>query len=466
MEPLRAGVDLREAGIAIRAALAAAQRQRASCATTRIEAVVDVDVFGMQRREPEAGVGVFDRGQRAVAVVGDVVGPALAQHVQRGDQVEVVIELAAAAAHQLQSPAVGVVGQFVDRLQAGGIPAIQPGEGRHPVLQGRHLAVVGVLDLGQRLVATGVEIAAFDAAADAGATDGPVAQACGVDAAWRRGEVHLDRNGLVLRVLRLGTDLDQAEVIQRDQRAAQAFDLGLVIGLALVPVDQLVQQRVADDRLGFLLERRRTEQEALAAGPAQVDVGGEVGARHLNPVGSQIGIEIAVAQQRAGHAALARLVLLVVEHLALARHECGHRLGHGPVGLRRAVHANLVLAYSDRLAQVDFDDDVERASVVAAVAVASACRVAPPPRRLDRRCRCRCRRQAWSMPCPWRCRPAHRHRSWRCPLHRWRRRGWRCRCPRPPGGRGRCGGSRWSASSSRTVPAPRGFRPRPGAAGS
>src|SRR5690606_22105572 len=103
---------------------------------------------------------------------------------------ELVVELAAAAGDQLQAAAVDVVGLLVGRLQAGGVPAVQPGERGDAVLQGGGLALARVVDLRERLVPAAVEIAALHPCADARAAEGAVAQAGGVDAAGRRGEVH------------------------------------------------------------------------------------------------------------------------------------------------------------------------------------------------------------------------------------------------------------------------------------
>src|SRR5690606_10959278 len=112
VEQLLTGVLLRAGRVAVRAALASSLRPPGARAAARLQPVVDVDVLRAQRRIHEAGVAERNWRHRAAAVVGDVVGPALAQHVQRRHQVEVAVELAAAAGHELHPPAVDVVGDL------------------------------------------------------------------------------------------------------------------------------------------------------------------------------------------------------------------------------------------------------------------------------------------------------------------------------------------------------------------
>ena len=360
-------MQLGEGGIAVGAALAAAQGEGAAGAAARGQAVVDVDVFGAQRGEIETRVLVVEAGP----VEGEV-GPAFAQHVHRCDQVQVVVELAAAAGDEFQPARVQRIGLFVRGLQAGGVPAVQPGECGHAVLHGRGLALVGVVDLRQRLVSAGIEVAALDAEAEAGAAAGAVVDAGGVDAARCGGEVDLHRHHLVLGVLRLRQDLDQAEIVQRHQRTAQAFQFGVVVGLARGPADQFLQQLVADDGLRRLRERRLAQRVARTAGPAQVDVRGVVGAGDLDPVRGEIGIEIAMPGQRAADLRFAGFVQAVVEHLALARGEAGERGAHAALVAGIAFDADVPAAHAHRLAGFDADADGQRSTAaLAGVGVAA-----------------------------------------------------------------------------------------------
>src|SRR3546814_7324890 len=87
--------------------------------------------------------------------------------VQRGDQVQVPVELAAAAGDELDPARVDVVGLLVGELQAGGVPAVQPGECGDAVLQGQRLALLRVVQLRQCLVPARVDIAPFQPQAHA-----------------------------------------------------------------------------------------------------------------------------------------------------------------------------------------------------------------------------------------------------------------------------------------------------------
>src|SRR5690606_1933180 len=177
-EPARARVQLAEAGVGAEARRRA-QPQGAAEAGARIQAVVDVDVFRAQFGEAEAAVAVT----RVLEVAG--VGPAFAQHVHRRDCGQVRVDLATAAEHELGAAVVHVIGLLVGELQAGGVPAVQPGERRHAVLQGQGLALFRPVDLRQRLVPARVEVAPLHAQAHAGAAFGAEAEAGRVDAARR-----------------------------------------------------------------------------------------------------------------------------------------------------------------------------------------------------------------------------------------------------------------------------------------
>src|SRR5690606_35713246 len=161
------------------------------------DAVVDVDVFGAHRRIGEGGIAVRQRSGRVVVVLGGI-GPALAQHVQRGHQVHLLAVLATAAADQLDPAGVDVVGLFVVALRADGVPAVAPGEGGYAVLQCQHLALLRIVQLRQRLVPAGVDVAALPAKAHAGAAVGAVAQAGGVDVALGRSEPDRHRYAAVV----------------------------------------------------------------------------------------------------------------------------------------------------------------------------------------------------------------------------------------------------------------------------
>src|SRR5690606_473707 len=228
----------------------------------------------------------------------------------------------------------------------------------------------GVVQLCQRLVAAAVEVAALDPGADAGPADRAVAQAGGVDAARRRAEADFHRHQAAPRLFRLRADVDQAEVVQRHQRGVQAPQLGLVVGLALVPVHQLLQQFIADDGLRVLAETGPAQQVALAAGPAQVDVGGMRGAGHLDPARGEVGVEITARRQRLADPGAAGVVGLVVEDGALARRERGQRRGHRRVLAGGALDRDPVAAHPHRLARLDGDDDLQLAVASRAVAVA------------------------------------------------------------------------------------------------
>ncbi len=349
-------MQLGEGGIAVGAALAAAHGQRAAGAAARGKPVVDVDIFRAQRREHEARV--LEHRHRAVDAQ---ERPALAQHVRGRNQVEVVIELPAAAGHELHPARVQRVGLLVGGLQAGAVPAVQPGECRDAVLQGQGLALLRIVELRKRLVTMHVEVPLLGAQAHAGAALGAVAGAGQIDAARRGRQVDLHRHLFVDCLLGLWQDLDHAEVIQRHQRLPQPFELGLVEGIAAVPVDQLAQQRIADDRSRCLLEIHIAKRVACTAGPAQGDVGGLVGARYLHPVRGEVGIEVALRGEPPADPRFAGFVQRVLEHVALARYEVRQRLLHCRVIAGRAVHADVEAADTHRLPGIDADAHAEGA---------------------------------------------------------------------------------------------------------
>src|SRR5690606_27408624 len=297
-----------------------------------------------QLREAEVAEAVT----RVLDVAG--VGPALAQHVRgRGDGEEVV-DVAAAAGDELQPAVVHVVGLLVGELQAGGVPAVEPGKGGDAVLQGQGLALLRVVHLRQRLVPARVEVAALDAQAHAGTAVGAVAQAGGVDAALGRLQRDADRHLVVgARLVRFRDDVDTAEVVEAGERGAQPVDVLLVVGLARVPRHQLFQQLRADDLRG-LGEVHFAHRVARAAGPQQVDVGGQLGARDLDPVALQFRVEVAAFGQAAADQRLAGAVADAVEDLARRRLETGDRLAHVAVRFGVALEGDLAVAHPHRFA--------------------------------------------------------------------------------------------------------------------
>ena len=139
-------MQLREARIRARTFDAAAQFERRTDPLARIQAIVGVDVFGAQRWIGERTVAIARTGQVAW------VCPAFAQAMQRRDRGQVRADFAAAAGDELHPPRVDVIGLFVGRLQARGVPAVEPRECRDSILQCQRLAPLRVIDLGQRLV--------------------------------------------------------------------------------------------------------------------------------------------------------------------------------------------------------------------------------------------------------------------------------------------------------------------------
>src|SRR3546814_14556903 len=75
---------------------------------------------------------------------------------------------------------------LVGELQAGCIPAVEPGERGDAVLQGQRLAFLRVVQLRQRLVSAFVDVAPLQAQAHARTAFGAVTQARGVDVALGR----------------------------------------------------------------------------------------------------------------------------------------------------------------------------------------------------------------------------------------------------------------------------------------
>ena len=96
---------------------------------------------------------------------------------------------------------------------------------------------------------------------------------------------------------------------------------------------------------------------AVAAGPAQVDVGGAVGARHLDPVRGEIGVEIAAFGEAAGDAGLAGFVQRVVEDVAGVRRERAEVLLQVAVAAAFAEDRDVGVAHAHRLAGHDGDRD-------------------------------------------------------------------------------------------------------------
>ena len=364
--PARRCAGLGEAGVAADALDPAAQHQRSGQPIAREHQVVGVDVFGAQRRIGEGGIPVVRQRIGVVAVVGHV-GPSLAQRVHGSDRSEVVVDLAAAAADQLDAPAVHEVGLLVGRLRADGVPAVEPGEGGDAVLQCQCLATLRVVQLGQRLVAAVVDIAAVPAQPHAGAAVGAVAQAGGVDVALCGGQRHRDRHVVALCLFGVRLDVDRREVVQPGQRFAQAVELALVVVAAGVPVDELLQQFLAHHRVRCLVECQRAHVVALPAGPGQVDVGCLVCAGHLDPAAGKVGIEVTTHRQAAADGGLAGLVQAVVEDVTRTWQEVLEVIGEIAVAASFSLDGDVETAYPHRRAGIDIDGDVHRTLVAAAL---------------------------------------------------------------------------------------------------
>ena len=105
------------------------------------------------------------------------------------------------------------------------------------------------------------------------------------------------------------------------------------------------------------MERGRPHVVAEAAVPGQVDVGGLVGAGHLDFAGEEIGVEIATFGQAAADPVAAGVVGGVVEHLAHARPEGLEVPGQVGVIAAGADDGHVRLAHPHRLPAVDPDGD-------------------------------------------------------------------------------------------------------------
>src|SRR5690606_14919257 len=145
-----------------------------------------------------------------------------------------------------------------------------------------------------------------------------------------------------------------------------AVDAALVVVIALVPVDEVLEQLVADDRPG-LLEDGRAHVVADAAGPDQVDVGGVLRARHLDPARGEVRVEVTAFGQPAADADLAGLVVGVVEDRAGRRDEVGQVRLQVTVLAALADDRDIGIAHAHRFAGVDADG--HRHAVVGTVAL-------------------------------------------------------------------------------------------------
>src|SRR5690606_13563826 len=237
--PGAAAVQLDEAGVRAHVLHATAHGQGAAEATAREQAVVHVDVGGAQFRVDQGGIGVQARAGGRV----HVVAPALAQRVERGHRGPALADLAAAAGHQLHVAQVDVVGLLVVEADREAVPAVQPGERGDPVLGEEALALLRPVQVPVELVPAVVDVAPLHAQAHAGAAFGAVREAGGVDVALGHHQVDVHRYAQVVAgFLRLGLDVDRAEVVQPHQRLAQAVELALVVVAAFLPGHQLLQQ--------------------------------------------------------------------------------------------------------------------------------------------------------------------------------------------------------------------------------
>ena len=263
-----------------------------------------------------------------------------------------VVDLPAAGDAELDQAGVDVVGLFVVGLRRDRVPAIQPLEGGDAVLGDEVLALLRIVQLRGQFVSARIHVAPLQAEAHAGAAFGAVADAGGVDVALGQGQVDVDRHASVDRVLRLGLDVDVVEVVQPDQRFAQAVELALVEIAAFFPVHQLVQQ--AGPELG-LVEGGRPHVVADAAGPGQVDVGGALGAGDFDPAMDEVGIEITAIGQPAHDLGLAGFVGGVVEDVADLRMERGQVLLQVAVAAAGAFDAQVRVPHPHRFALVDVD---------------------------------------------------------------------------------------------------------------
>src|SRR5690606_9150806 len=126
--------------------------------------------------------------------------------------------------------------------------------------------------------------------------------------------------------------------------------------------------RGPDDAAG-LLELHRPHVVALAAGPDQVDVGGVLGTRHLDPPAGEIGVEITAHRQPPADGVLAGLVHGVVEHVAGLRAEFGQVLAQVTVAAALADDRDVVVAHAHRFAGVDRDRHGDRGAVAVAAAL-------------------------------------------------------------------------------------------------
>ena len=189
---------------------------------------------------------------------------------------------------------------------------------------------------------------------DAGAGVGAVAQAGAIHAALGRHQRHLHRHLAVHRRLGLRGEVDGAEVFGFGQRTLQRHQLVRIERLATLPRHQRVEQARLQLRP---VERRAAETEALAAAPAQRDVGGVLGAGDLDAMGGQLGVEVAVLGQAAGDRRLAVFVDAMVEHVAGLRLEIGQASGDFRIVAGRPLHVQRELANLHRQSRVDADGD-------------------------------------------------------------------------------------------------------------
>src|SRR5690606_4085419 len=95
---------------------------------------------------------------RVGELVAGAVAPALAQRVDRGDGGPVLVDLAAAAADQLEVAHVDVARLLVVGAGGEGVPAVEPAERRNAVAGDQALALLRVVQLRVELVAAAVDV--------------------------------------------------------------------------------------------------------------------------------------------------------------------------------------------------------------------------------------------------------------------------------------------------------------------
>src|SRR5690606_2545618 len=124
---------------------------------------------------------------------------------------------------------------------------------------------------------------------------------------------------------------------------------------------EAVEQVRVDDLARGLLEADRAHVVALAAGPHQFDVGGQVRAGDLHPARGEVGVEVPALGQPPADPRLAGLVGPVVEDLPGAGFEIGKVLGQVAVAVAGADDRHVRIAHAHRLARVDGDVHVHPA---------------------------------------------------------------------------------------------------------